>query len=283
MRTLILGGNGQIGHQIFKHFCKHHETKATLRGSLSEYADCGLFTSTNTFPHVDVRQVEKLESLLVDFRPEAVINAVGIINKHPEATNYITCIEINALLPHSLALMCKSIGARLIHLSTDCVFSGKKGNYLDDDEPDADDLYGRSKALGEVRENHCVTLRTSHIGRELSRKLGLLEWFLAQSGRIQGFKGAIFSGLTTLELSRVVEHILTNHPQASGLYNVSSESISKFSLLMMLKEKMGLSIEIIPDETFQCNRTLNSTKFRREFNYTPPSWEEMVDELIQNL
>jgi dTDP-4-dehydrorhamnose reductase len=283
MKILILGGDGQIGHQLFKHFRGRHETKATLRGDLTEYEKFGMFTSRNVYPRVDVRVAESLMAVAEDFQPEAVINAVGITNKRPEATDHIACIEINALLPHRLASFCKTIGARLVHLSTDCVFSGHKGNYGDDESSDADDLYGRSKALGEVREGHCITLRTSHIGRELSRKTGLLEWFLAQHGQIRGFKRAIFSGLTTLELSRVVEHILLNYPQASGLYNVSSEPISKFSLLMLLKEKMGLPIEIIPDETFHCDRSLDSTKFRREFNYTPPSWEEMADELIRDI
>jgi dTDP-4-dehydrorhamnose reductase len=171
-----------------------------------------------------------------------------------------------------------------VHLSTDCVFSGKKGNYQESDPSDAEDLYGRTKYLGEVQDTRCLTLRTSIIGKELSRKLGLLEWFLAQGGVIQGYRKAIFSGFTTLEMSRIIiEKILVDYPEKEGLYHVSSEPISKFDLLMLIKEKVGLATEIIPDETVQYDRSLESTRFRREFNYTPPTWEEMIKELSERL
>jgi dTDP-4-dehydrorhamnose reductase len=283
MRLLILGGDGQIGHQLFKYFQKRHEAKVTLRGNLAEYEKFGLFNAGNAYPKVDVRTTERLMAIAEDFRPEVMINAVGITNKRSEATDYSLCIEINSLLPHKLASLCKITRTRLVHLSTDCIFSGEKGNYGDDATSDAEDLYGRSKALGEVQESHCITLRTSHIGRELSRKTGLLEWFLAQHGQIRGFKRAIFSGLTTIELSRVMELILVNHPNKFGIYNVSGDPISKYDLLMLLKEKMVLPVEIIPDETFRCDRSLDSTRFRREFQYTPPSWEDMIEELIRKI
>jgi dTDP-4-dehydrorhamnose reductase len=167
----------------------------------------------------------------------------------------------------------------MIHVSTDCVFSGRKGNYREDDPSDAEDLYGKTKYLGEVHESHCVTLRTSMIGRELSRKQGLLEWFLSQRGRVQGFKNALFSGFTTLELSRIIDKILTEHPGKGGLYHVSSDPISKFDLLTLIKRKMGLRIEIMPAEEPRLDRSLDSTRFRSEFKYTPPTWEEMIEEL----
>jgi dTDP-4-dehydrorhamnose reductase len=168
-------------------------------------------------------------------------------------------------------------------MSTDCVFSGKKGNYQESDPSDAEDLYGRSKYLGEVHDSHCVTLRTSIIGKELSRKQGLLEWFLAQTGSVRGFKNAIFSGFTTLEFSRIIEKILTEYPKNSGIYHVSSDPISKFDLLALINKEMGLDIEIIPTEEPRLDRSLDSTGFRREFNYTPPTWKQMIEELSKTL
>jgi dTDP-4-dehydrorhamnose reductase len=174
--------------------------------------------------------------------------------------------------------------ARLVHLSTDCVFSGSRGGYREEDAADADDLYGRSKLLGEVGESPCITLRTSIIGSELSRKSGLLEWFLAQKGgSIKGFTGAIFSGFTTAELSRVIERVLVGYPQAAGLYHVSSAPISKYDLLCRLNTRLGLGVEIVPWSDFHCDRSLDSARFRAEFAYTPPSWDEMIEELARDL
>jgi dTDP-4-dehydrorhamnose reductase len=171
----------------------------------------------------------------------------------------------------------------LIHLSTDCVFSGKKGNYSECDNADAEDLYGRTKLLGEVIEKHCLTLRTSMIGPELHRNNSLLEWFLAQKGTVKGFKRAIFSGFTTFELSRIIERLLVEYPTSHGLYHVSADSISKHDLLSMIKQKMNLSVHIDPDTDFTCNRSLDSSRFRRDFKYIPPSWPDMVDELCERI
>jgi dTDP-4-dehydrorhamnose reductase len=171
----------------------------------------------------------------------------------------------------------------MIHFSTDCVFSGKKGNYRESDASDAEDLYGRSKYLGEVSEPNCLTLRTSIIGRELSRTQGLLEWFLSQRGTIKGFRKAVFSGFTTLEMSRIVEKLLVEYPEAAGIYHVSSDPISKYGLLMLIKDKMGLETIIEPDDAYHCDRSLDSSRFRQEFQYTPPTWVEMVEELVQEM
>jgi dTDP-4-dehydrorhamnose reductase len=173
---------------------------------------------------------------------------------------------------------------RLIHLSTDCVFSGKRGHYVEDDIPDPLDLYGRSKLLGEVGSGNALTIRTSMIGSELGAKYGLLEWFLSQRGKsIKGYTDAIFSGFTTIELCRTLKDIIVNYADARGLYHLSSEPISKFDLLMLIKDKMRLNVDIVPDAIFQCDRSLDSTKFRKKFNYTPPTWKEMIDELVIEL
>jgi dTDP-4-dehydrorhamnose reductase len=283
MHILILGGDGMLGHQLFKHLKSSHDVRVTLRKDLVAYKRFMLFSKENTYPGIDVRSPGKLAEVLTDFHPDAVVNAIGIVKQLPEASESIPSIEINALFPHRLALLCKDISARMIHLSTDCVFSGEKGNYREDDPSDAIDLYGKSKYLGEVNEQHCITLRTSMIGRELSHKKSLLEWFLAQKGSIKGFKKAIFSGFTTRELSRIIEMILTQHPYASGIYHVSSDPISKFDLLSLIKEGLNLPVEIIPDKSFVCDRSLDYSKFRQEFGYNPPTWEEMIKELCEDI
>jgi dTDP-4-dehydrorhamnose reductase len=283
MRILILGGDGMLGHQLFKHLKSRHDVRVTLRQDLAVYKKFMLFSTENTYFGIDVRFPGKLAEVLNDFHPDAVVNAIGIVKQLPEANESIPSLEINALFPHRLSLLCKDISVRMIHLSTDCVFSGEKGNYKESDTSDADDLYGRTKFLGEVKAKHCFTLRTSMIGQELSRKKNLLEWFLAQNESVHGYKKFIFSGFTTIELSRVIENLLINCPEAHGVYHVSSEPISKFDLLSLIKVNLKLPIEIIPEESFACDRSLDSSKFRQEFNYNPQTWEEMVSELCEDI
>jgi dTDP-4-dehydrorhamnose reductase len=283
MRILILGGNGMLGHQLFKHLAKDHEVKVTLRQDLSEYEKFNLFHSENSFSGINVRFADQLIEVLEEFQPQTIVNAVGIIKQRSSARERIPSLEINSLFPHRLAILCKTISARMIHLSTDCVFSGTKGNYREKDLSDAFDLYGKSKYLGEVNERNCLTLRTSMIGRELTHKKSLLEWFLAQEGTIKGFKKAIFSGFSTQELSRIIEMILKEYPTTSGIYHVSSEPISKYDLLSLIKDRLQLPIKIIPDKTFVCDRSLDSSRFRKDFNYYPPTWEKMVEELCESI
>lgn len=279
MKILILGGDGMLGHELLRQLRVRHEVRVTLRAALADYARHRLFDTSNSFDGVDVRDFGSVERSIGMFRPDAVINAVGVVKQRSASAESIPSIEINALLPHRLAALCRDNGARLIHMSTDCVFSGKTGNYAEDDFPDAADLYGRSKLLGEVGEAPAITLRTSIIGRELSRKTGLLEWFLAQQGTIKGYRKAIFSGFTTIEMSRIIEMLLTRFPQAQGLYQVSSAPISKYDLLLRIRNRLGLAIEIKPEDDFRCDRSLNSTRFRAAFNYQPPTWDAMIDEL----
>jgi len=283
MRILILGGDGMLGHQLFKQLKSKHDVRVTLRLDLAVYKRFMLFSMENTYPDIDVRSISKLSEVINDFHPDAVVNAIGIVKQLQEANESIPSLQINALFPHRLALLCKGISARMIHLSTDCVFSGKKGNYVESDFSDADDLYGKTKFLGEVTDSHCLTLRTSMIGLELSRKKSLIEWFLAQKGTVNGYKKVIFSGFTTLELSRVIENLILNYPDASGIYHVSSDPISKFDMLSLIKEGLKLQIEIIPDESIVCDRSLDSNKFRQEFNYNPPSWKKLVSELCEDI
>lgn len=279
MRILILGGDGMLGHQLLKSLALRHEVKVTLRQDLEAYALYQLFNHDNAYDGIDVRSLERLTEVMADFSPEVVINAVGIVKQRPTAKESIPSLEINSLLPHRLSVLCKAVGARLIHLSTDCIFSGKKGNYQESDSSDAEDLYGKTKFLGETQDSHCLTLRTSIIGRELSRHTSLLDWFLAQTGLVKGFTKAIYTGFTTMEMSRIIEKILLEYPDASGVYQVSSDPINKYELLLLIREKLGLDIEIVPDDVFCCDRSLDSTRFRTDFNYTPPAWPAMIEEL----
>lgn len=279
MKILILGGDGMLGHQLLNSFKDKFEVKVTLRKHINEYTKYKIFRHDNAFDQVDVRDFEKLASIIEAYKPNVLINAVGIVKQRKDAKEIIPSLEINALLPHKLSLECGKYNTRVIHISTDCVFSGKTGMYDEQSFADADDIYGRTKYLGELSLNNCLTLRTSIIGRELSRHKSLLDWFLAQSGSIKGFKNAIFSGFTTIELARIIEMMILKYPEASGTYNVSSEPINKFDLLKMISEVLNHNIEIVADEEFFCNRSLSSELFRKSFNYTPPSWLSMISEL----
>jgi dTDP-4-dehydrorhamnose reductase len=284
MRILILGGDGMLGHQLFRHLKQRHDVRVTLRLGPEAYEAHRLFDRGSAHYGVDVRQTDLLLQVMADFRPDAVVNAVGIVKQRTEAKEVIPSLEVNALLPHRLALVCRAVGARLVHLSTDCVFSGRKGNYRETDVPDAEDLYGRTKLLGEVSEPHCVTLRTSMIGPELSRKTGLLEWFLAQRDQtVKGFTKAIFSGFPTTELARLVERVLVEAPAVHGVYHAAAGPINKYDLLTLIRDRLKLPVTIERDSTFECDRSLDGSRFQRDTGYMPPTWEAMIDDMARHM
>jgi len=284
MRILILGGDGMLGHQLLRHFEGRYETRVTLRQDSTAYAGYGLFRKGNSYAGIDVRSTERLIEVLSDFRPQAVVNAVGIVKQRGTVNESNASLEINALLPHRLAVLCRMIGAYLVHMSTDCVFTGTKGSYTEDEISDATDLYGRSKFFGEVNCQGCITLRTSIIGLELARKTSLIEWYLAQHGRIPGFDRALYTGFSTAEMARVVERVLVQHAGLSGVWHVASAPISKYALLTRLNQKLGRTDLLIErDETFVCDRSLDGSRFNRQTGYTPPSWDAMLDELAQQI
>jgi dTDP-4-dehydrorhamnose reductase len=284
MRILILGGDGMLGHQLFRYLRKAHNVRATIRRDLSNYDDLKLFATDNTYDGVDARDFERVLEVAKDFRPEAIINAVGIVKQRSDAKECLPSLEINALLPHRLAVLCRTINARLIHMSTDCVFSGRKGGYTEDDAFDAEDLYGQTKFLGEVHAAHAVTLRSSIIGLELNRKTGLVEWFLNQRTGIKGYRRAIFSGLTTTEMARVIERVLVSHCSLSGLWHVASSPISKYELLCKLAAMLGRAdVSIEPDDEFVCDRSLDGRRFERATGYHAPSWDQMLNDLAEQV
>lgn len=279
MKILILGGDGMLGHQLLKTLSGRHDVRVTLRQSMPHYEPYGLFNRENSFADVDVRLLPRLEETVARFQPQAIVNCVGLVKQRHDAKDVIPNLEVNALLPHRLAELCCTTQTRLIQISTDCVFSGRTGMYREDDIPDAEDTYGRTKLLGEVTGSNCLTLRTSIVGRELARKGGLLEWFLAQQQSVKGFKNAIFSGFSTAEFSSIIRMLLEQFPDASGLYHVSSEPIDKYTLLHLFREQFSKTIEIIPYDAFAIDRSLDSSKFRQTFSYIPPSWRKMASEL----
>jgi dTDP-4-dehydrorhamnose reductase len=228
---------------------------------------------------VDALIFDEVSRALASIQPDVVINCIGLVKQNPVSGDPLQSIQLNALLPHRVSLICRTAKIRMIHISTDCVFSGRKGNYTEADQSDAEDLYGRSKFLGEVSYPHCVTLRTSIIGRELHSHHGLIEWFLAQQGSIQGFRKAIYSGFTTDELSQIILKHVAPRSDLSGVYHVSSDPISKYELLLLAKEAFHHSVDIVPSDTFKCDRSLDSTRFRQITGYRPPSWPEMIQAL----
>lgn len=285
MKILILGGDGMLGHRLLIDLQKRHDVRVTLRGNKEIYQKYNLFDSTNSYFEIDVRSDEKLRSILLDFKPQIVINAVGVIKQRQAANEAIPNIEINALFPHRLARICEIYKIRMIHFSTDCVFSGSKGMYTEKDLSDAKDYYGKCKYLGEVvGQQHCLTLRSSVIGLELSRNASLIEWFLAQKGNIKGFRRAIYSGLTTQEMSRVVEMILVDYPGLSGLWHVSSCAINKYELLSQFSTILNRKdVHIKPDDDFICDRSLLSESFSNLTKYQAPTWDVMLSELAEQV
>lgn len=277
MKVLILGGTGMLGHKLVQKFTDKFETWSTIRGSIDLVAHTGIFDPGKTIANVDVRDYGLLETSIRSVRPEVVINAVGVIKQVPAARDVADLIAINSILPHKLAEMGARLGYRLISLSTDCVFSGKRGNYRESDVPDADDIYGKSKYLGEIAGENCLTIRTSIIGRELASSNSLTEWFLKKpAGQVEGYANAIYSGFPTTVFADVVADIVISHRAVSGVRHISSEPISKFDLLRLMKIEFGTDHDILRNETYRIDRSLDSTKFRDATGFRPMPWPDMV-------
>jgi dTDP-4-dehydrorhamnose reductase len=278
MRILVLGVTGMLGSAVYRTFSHDstYEAWGTMRsaGALQHFADQ---RRAHLLTGIDVLDQDALVSVLERVRPDVVINCVGLIKQLADAKDPLSALPINAMLPHRLAKLCGLAGARLIHVSTDCVFSGRKGMYVEADLSDAEDLYGKSKFIGELHEvPHAITLRTSIIGHELGTNFSLIDWFLSQSGPVKGYAKAIFSGLPTVELARVMKDYVIPNPELHGLYHVSVEPIDKLSLLRLVGEVYGHKIEIIPDEQVCIDRSLDSSRFRQATGYVPPAWPELV-------
>lgn len=279
-RILILGGLGMLGHVLFRYLSQNtdYDVFASARhvSEITKFFQPALACRFRQ-DVVDAVNFDTVIRALASIQPTIVINCIGIIKQLPMASDPLTAITVNAQLPHRISLVCRNANARMIHISTDCVFDGKRGMYGEDDIPSADDLYGRTKLLGEVSYPHCMTLRTSIIGHELKGRYGLIEWFLGQTGSVRGYRNVIYSGFPTIEIARIINDYILPNPALNGVYHVSSEPISKYELLKMVAEKYGKRIDIEADGDVVLDRSLKSDRFRTLTGYTPPAWPELID------
>ena len=279
MKVLILGASGMLGSAMIRELSRDFQLQ--VWGSLRSDADKAAFSSQiaeHLISGVDVLNEDHLTELFKRVAPQVVINCIGLVKQVKESEDEQKAMAINALLPHQLAKLCEQYRARFIHFSTDCVFSGTRGNYRETDVPDAQDVYGRSKLLGEVDQPTTLTIRTSIIGHELHGKQCLLEWFLSQNTSCKGFSKAIFSGLPTPVLAGLV-HKLLAQPDLRGIYHVSSHPISKYNLLKAIANQYGKEIEIVPTDELVIDRSLDSERFSKKTGWEAPSWDQMIKEM----
>jgi dTDP-4-dehydrorhamnose reductase len=276
MKILVLGASGMLGHKVWSILGSRFETLGTVREPTAHPVFAG---GDRIVTGVRVDDFPSVHRVVSEGRPDVVVNCVGIVKQLSAAHAHIPSITVNALFPHQLADLTASIGARMIQISTDCVFSGRRGGYREDDEPDPIDLYGRTKLLGETGYDHTLTIRTSIIGRELAGAHGLLEWFLAQEGEVRGYTKAIFSGVTTQTLAETIAQLIVDQPALAGTWHVAGEKISKYDLLCRLAELYERDVEIKPDDSVVIDRSLDDTRFRTATELPRPGWDDMLEEL----
>ena len=283
-RVLVLGGTGMLGHKVIQTLSNRGmRVAATVRKACAPNlpgAPETLGRADEVIANIDVLSDDGLARSFELAKPDVVINAVGIVKQLDAAKEPIPSILTNSLLPHRIAALCARSGIRLIHISTDCVFSGRKGPYRESDPADAEDLYGRSKLLGEVSQPGCLTLRSSIVGRELRGHSGLIEWFLSQrGGHALGYVNALYSGITTNVMADLICRLITEFPQLHGIWHVASEPISKYELLTMVNRHFELGIELSRDEKVIIDRRLDGGQFRAHTTFCAPKWEAMISEM----
>ncbi|MFN6963420.1 MAG: dTDP-4-dehydrorhamnose reductase family protein [Pyrinomonadaceae bacterium] len=276
-RVLVLGGTGMLGHKLVQRLEGPHEVWCTVRTGFDEVERFGIYTAGRTIENVSVERETDLRRAIEASRPDVVVNAVGIIKQLPSSKDVITTLTVNSILPHRLAQLGEEYGFHLVCISTDCVFSGERGNYSETDPADALDLYGRSKNIGEVTAGNCLTIRTSIIGRELATAHSLVEWFLSNRGaKVKGYANAIYSGFPTVVFADILSELLQRESYLTGLFHVSSDPIDKYELLRMIDREFGAGVEIERFEDFRIDRSLDSTRFRQATGFAPLPWDEMV-------
>lgn len=277
MNILVLGASGMLGNAMIR--VMSGKTDWQVYGTVRSESSKRFFSAEiaeRLLTGLDVEQHDSLMQAFIRARPDVVINCVGLIKQLADAEDPLQAIPINSLLPHRLSRLCELTGARLVHMSTDCVFAGDKGDYRESDLSDAKDLYGRSKFMGEVAYPHAVTLRTSIIGHELQSAHGLVGWFLSQQQRCKGFTRAIFSGLPTVVLAQIIRDVVIPRGDLSGVYHVAAQPISKYDLLKLIADVYGKSIEIVPDDGLVIDRSLNADRFRDATGYVAPDWRSLI-------
>lgn len=272
-----------LGHKLIQALREHTEVWSTLRGSFAEVATLELFEKQRCVVGLNVDNVAGIRKAIEISRPDVVINAIGIVKQIASSKDTISTLTVNSIFPHRLNELASEFGFRLFCISTDCVFNGRRGDYSETDVPNATDLYGKSKNLGEVLSDHCLTLRTSIIGRELQTSHSLVEWFLSNKGKsVKGFSNAIYSGFPTIVLADIIRSLIFDYPELSGLFHVSSDSIDKYELLKLLNAAYGTNVQIERDEDFEVNRSLDSTMFRNTTGFVPASWESMIEQMAND-
>jgi dTDP-4-dehydrorhamnose reductase len=283
MDVLVLGAYGMLGHRLLLNLDRNFQVAGTVR--LTKKFDAPVterLSSMRIIPDIDASRPETVREVIRKHRPQAVVNCVGIVKQAEAAKDPIASITVNSLFPHLAAKAAKEVGATFIHFSTDCVFSGNKGHYSQNDIPDPVDLYGRSKLLGEVADNG-ITIRSSLIGRELGSSNGLVEWFLSNHGReVKGFRKAIFSGFTTHEMSKVVEMVLEKRPMINGLWQVASDPISKYDLIGKINKEAKVNVTISPNDMVVCDRSLDGHQFAQVTGYSAPNWDDMIKSMVKD-
>lgn len=284
MRIVILGGGGMLGHKMWQGLAAHFkDTYVTLRKAKTYYDKTGLFKNNQVIDNLDLADIKKLNNVLDELNPDVIVNCAGVTIRSKEGENVIASININALLPHYLLNWCKKKSARVIHFSTVCVFDGATGGYVEESLPNAQDLYGRTKMLGDLLDEQAITLRSSFIGREIEGKAELLEWFLSQrSKQIKGYRQAIFTGVTTKVMVDITKDLIQEFPKLSGLFHIASEKLSKYELLLLMKEAFRINIDIAPDDNFICKRDLVDTKFKETTGFLCPTWKDMMADIAKD-
>lgn len=276
MKLLVLGAAGMLGHKLMQRLSAAHDIVGALRSRETPPELARVLKGQRIITGVDGTDSAAVARVLDAERPDVVYNCIGVIKQLKEAKNPIISIETNSLLPHRLCQLSAERGARFVHFSTDCVFSGRAGNYTEASETDATDLYGRTKLLGEV-DSPGLTIRSSIIGRELRGHVGLIDWFLSQrGGQVKGFSRAIYTGLTTQAMADLMAQLLATAPDLTGLWQVSTAPISKYDLLLLVNDFYKTGTRIDRDEDFFCDRSLDSSRFRARLGWTPPDWPSMV-------
>jgi dTDP-4-dehydrorhamnose reductase len=276
-KILVLGASGMLGNAVFRVLASSPQSDVV--GTVRSSRSVGLLPNIlreRLISGVDVENSDTLVFLFSKVRPTVVVNCIGLVKQLAESDDPLQAIPVNSILPHRLARLCDAVGARLVHMSTDCVFSGTKGMYTEADFADANDLYGRSKFLGEVDYPNAITLRTSIIGHERDGARSLIDWFLSQDGRVKGYARAVFSGLPTVEIARIIRDYVIPNPELHGVFNLSAEPINKFDLLTLVAEVYGKSIEIVSDDKLVIDRSLDSTRFRQATGFSPEPWPELI-------
>lgn len=284
MKILIIGATGMIGHALWIGLGLKHDVSVIMRKDRSVLPSIPNIDKTTIFDKVDVRDFEAVENVISTTKPDVVFNCVGIVKQLKISSNHLACIELNSRFPHQLAQACIKSNARMIQFSSDCVFDGKKGQYVESDLPDATDLYGRTKALGEIDySENVLTLRTSFIGREIFPHGGLINWFESQEGgKVFGFSNAIYSGLPTNTFVKILNDVILPNKSLNGIYHLSSSPIDKYSLLHLVKQTLQLDVSVTEDSSFVIDRSLNSQKFAAATKYTPPQWLKLIEDLKEN-